>query len=391
VDQSVPVGTGHDVGPPGPDPALVGAPGHRRSRRWRLSTAVAIAVVVALVGTFWRMPYYTLSPGSLRATQSLIAVEGAATYPDDAGEVGYLTVTFGQSTPFGLLRGWLDDDIEVLTEFEALGGRDRDENRQVNQQLMNNAKDTAVAVALDALGYDVAVVGSGAVVVGVEPGTPAAGVLELGDTVVSVNGAAVGTSVEFTTQMAGSAPGDTVVLGVQRHDAGTPALAPADGGTPVAVEVPVTLAARPDDPAAGYLGVRTTTRDIAYNLPFAVTIDSGNVIGPSAGLAFTLGVIDMLTPGNLTGGAVVAVTGTIAPSGAVGPVGGVPQKAAAAIDAGATVYLVPPDEFDQAVARAGSAMEVVAVASLDEALAALARITGDDSVVQLVAAAAGRT
>jgi PDZ domain-containing protein len=103
-------------------------------------------------------------------------------------------------------------------------------------------------------------------------------------------------------------------------------------------------------------------------------------------LAFTLAVIDVLTPGNLTGGSTVAVTGTISPSGQVGRVGGVPQKAAAAMGAGATVYLVPVDEAEQARRRAGDAMEVVPVATLDEALAYLATISGDTSVVDMVAA-----
>jgi PDZ domain-containing protein len=103
-------------------------------------------------------------------------------------------------------------------------------------------------------------------------------------------------------------------------------------------------------------------------------------------LAFTLAVIDVLTPGNLTGGSTVAVTGTISPSGQVGRVGGVPQKAAAAMGAGATVYLVPVDEAEQARTRAGDAMEVVPVATLDEALAYLATISGDTSVVDMVAA-----
>ena len=81
--------------------------------------------------------------------------------------------------------------------------------------------------------------------------------------------------------------------------------------------------------------------------------------GPSAGLAFTLTIIDKLSPGDLTGGKNVAVTGTIELDGTVGEVGGVPQKTAAAIDAGAKLFLVPSAEVREAKARAGSAMKVV--------------------------------
>lgn len=385
VNQSVPVDLAAGGTPDGPTDGPTD--GERRPvRLWRFTLVVGLVVSVLLVGLLWHLPYYTLSPGSMRDTLPLVEVSDTTTYPDDSGEIGYLTVTFGQATLFGLFRGWLDSDIEVLNEQDALGGRDRDENREINRQLMSNAKDVAAAVALDALGYDVQLVGTGAVVVNVEPGTPADGKLEPGDTVVSLNGSTVTTSRQLTDVLVALPPGDEVVLGVQSHAGGM--VAPADqAGEPTLPtnDVTITLGSRPDDPALAYLGVRTGTRDGTYNLPFPVSIDSGNVIGPSAGLAFTLAIIDMLTPGNLTGGLTVAVTGTIAPNGDVGRVGGVPQKAAAAIDAGATVYLVPVDEAAEAQQRAGDRMQVFAVANLAEALNVLAELSGDASVRDLAA------
>lgn len=352
-------------------------------RRRLLAVAVAVGVVAALVGTFWRLPYYTLSPGSLRNTPPLIAVDGAPTYTDD-GEIGYLTVSFAQATPFSLVRAWVDDDIEVLDEESALGGRNLDENRALNAQLMDNAKETATAVALDALGYDVTLRGTGALIVAVESAAPASSALAAGDVVVAIDGEPVATSVELTDAIAARSPGATVVLDVEAHD--TASLAPAGAATtPVVDKVTVTLGARPTDQAVAFLGVRSTTRDAAWDLPFQVDVDSGNVVGPSAGLAFTLGIIDVLTPGSLTGGNIVAVTGTIAPSGEVGLVGGVSQKAATAIGAGAEFYLVPTPEVSEAQDRAADAMQVTGVSTLLEALEALADLTGDRSVVDRVA------
>ncbi len=88
-------------------------------------------------------------------------------------------------------------------------------------------------------------------------------------------------------------------------------------------------------------------------LPVNATIDPGNVGGPSAGLAFTLGLIDALSGGDLTGGKKVAVTGTIGPDGEVGPVGGVPQKTVAVNRSRAVAFLVPPEEYEDAVKKAG--------------------------------------
>src|SRR5207249_3909047 len=111
--------------------------------------------------------------------------------------------------------------------------------------------------------------------------------------------------------------------------------------------------------------------------PYTVSIDSGAVGGPSAGLAFTLELIDSLTPGELTGGRKVAVTGTIESDGTVGPVGGVMQKTAAVRSAGAKYFLVPPDEFDAAKAHAGHNLQVIKVETLEQALDALVSIGGD--------------
>jgi PDZ domain-containing protein len=119
------------------------------------------------------------------------------------------------------------------------------------------------------------------------------------------------------------------------------------------------------------MGVRVAPVALEYEFPFDITIDTGDVGGPSAGLAFTLGIIDDLTPGDLTGGTDIAVTGTIAGDGTVGPVGGTGQKAAAARDAGISLFLVPRDDYEDAVARAGDDLEVVAVDTVDQALEAL--------------------
>ena len=103
--------------------------------------------------------------------------------------------------------------------------------------------------------------------------------------------------------------------------------------------------------------------------------------GPSAGLSFTLTLLDLLTPGELTGGEVVAVTGTIDVNGDVGAIGGVEQKAAAARRDGVRYFLVPgsipENELAAARRQAGDAVQVIEVNTLEEALEALESIGGD--------------
>jgi PDZ domain-containing protein len=124
------------------------------------------------------------------------------------------------------------------------------------------------------------------------------------------------------------------------------------------------------------LGVSPVDRN-TYGFPMDIEIDTGKVGGPSAGLAFTLAILDRLTPGSLTGGDRMAVTGTIELDGTVGPVGGVDHKTEAAISEGAEVFLVPPEEFEQAKKAARGRIKIEQVQTLDDALAALVAHGGD--------------
>ena len=144
--------------------------------------------------------------------------------------------------------------------------------------------------------------------------------------------------------------------------------------------VEITLGARPDDPAKGYLGVSTFTRDLSFDFPVQVTIDSGRVGGPSAGLAFTLGLLDVMTPDSITGGLKIATTGTMNLDGTVGRVGGVHQKVEAAKREGVELMLVPADELEEA-RRHADGLRVEAVTDLDQALAVLATVGGGDAVL----------
>jgi PDZ domain-containing protein len=323
-----------------------------------------VAGAALAAGLLVDTPYATLSPGSARSTTRLVTVDGAPTYPPE-GELLFLTVGVdGDVSLLEAAAGWVDGDVEVLPREAVFGrGISEAENRELNAAAMVGSKEVAAVVALTRLGIPLDPTGTGAVILGVEAGTPADGLLEVGDTIVAVDGQPVRLFSDLTPTVSERSPGEAVTLTVEA----------ADGSTR---EVALTLGARPDDPEAGFLGVTGDTRGFDPGLPFTVGIDSGAVGGPSAGLAFTLAILDVLTEGDLTGGRRVAVTGTMREDGTVGEVGGVVQKAAAAADAGAEVMLVPPGELADAEANAHG-MEIVAVATLEDALEALVAAGGD--------------
>ena len=345
-------------------PARTGSPDRRTTGLWiALSIAIGLLVTVLTLGSLIEIPYVAIAPGSARATEPLVSIEGAEVFDAD-GEIFFLTAQLSDTSLLEAARAWLDPDTEVVPVDEVRPqGLTEEETDLINAQAMLGSKETAAVVALTHLGYELSPSGTGAVVLEVTPDSPAEGVLAVSDTIVSVDGQPITLTGELGDAIGALEPGATAVLGVES----------ADGG---AREVPVTLAARPDDATKGFLGVATETRDFDPGLPFDVSIDSGQVGGPSAGLAFTLSIIDLLTEGELTGGHRVAVTGTIQPDGSVGNVEGYAQKAAAAAEQDTDVFLVPTAGLEEAVAHAHG-MRVIGVDTLDDALAALVEIGGE--------------
>lgn len=336
------------------------APSKRSPLRW--AVPVLVVAVLLVVGLEVTVPYYAVAPGTARRVNDLIEV------PDDLamparGQFLLATVSLRRTSAFDAFRGWLDPETDVVPEEEVLGTTPRKTFTRQNLQLMDDSKNVAIVVALRRLGFPVAEQGTGALVVEVEDGSPADGHLGEGEVITVVDGQATLLSQTAADGIRARKPGDTIRLFVTGTD-----------GATRTENVPL-VAAR--DGTTAFLGVVLRTKEPTFDMPFDVTIDSGSIGGPSAGLAFTLGVLDALSPGELTGGRKVAVTGTIDIGGMVGDVGGVVQKTAAVRAAGATYFLVPPGEYDQAVAHAGDDLEVRKIASLNEAIRVLEELGGD--------------
>jgi PDZ domain-containing protein len=312
--------------------------------------------------------YLALAPGSATEVAPLIHAPPDREHPV-TGKLYLVTVSLRNVGPFDYLLDKLDSNVQVISEKALLGPAPRSKLNEINTQEMNDSRQTAVVVALRRLGYAVPELDQGALIQQVEPHSPAEGKLSVNDTVVSADGAVIKTADDLVAAIHAHKPGDTMQLGVQpprgpRHT------------------VEVTLAVSPpgQGPPHAFLGVVSMTKT-TFVLPFPVAIDPGDIGGPSAGLAFTLGVMDVLTNGQLTGGHAVATTGTINLDGSVGDVGGVAQKTVAVRRSGAVLFMVPPAEYAVAVAHAGAHLKVVQVTTLEQALEALRSIGGDTSVL----------
>jgi PDZ domain-containing protein len=245
--------------------------------------------------------------------------------------------------------------------------------------MMRSAKQTAEYVALSHLGYPAELIPGDVVVADIvcleanEAGdrcvryAPSDQLLDPGDTLVAVDGVTLENIDDLTEVLADHEPGDVVEVEYDRPDVGK------GSGE-------VELIASNDGTDRAIIGFQPFDTDSA-KLPFEVDIDTADIGGPSAGLAFTLTLIDELTPGELTGDHQVAVTGTIETDGSVGAIGGLVSKTSAVRQLGAEVFIVPSaqGEADLAAARAvaGDDLRIVPVDDLDEALQALAELGGN--------------
>jgi len=348
---------------PGPALPAPAVPWPWRHRKLLFSLGALLLVVPIVAGMLIQVPYYLISPGEARGVADLIKVKGdnAKIYPP-RGKILFTTVSLaGQVNVFQALSGWLNKDVQVVPEKAITGGAPKGEVRQLNIQAMVDSKLTATKVALERLGYRVTVTGDGALVTMVSPGDPADGQLQVGDVIKTVDGEAVSLHDQVVTKVRQHKPGDMIAIGFRR------------GGA----DKTVTLKSVAGPDGVARIGVQLQTNDLKFDFPVDVSIETGLVGGPSAGLAFTLALIDDLTEGELTGGQNVAVTGTIDAEGNVGPVGGVAQKTVTARKAGAIAFLVPPDEEKDAKRFAGK-MQIIPVKTLADALTALHRLGGSE-------------
>ena len=329
--------------------------------RWVVWFGLAGFVAAVVAGFSIPLPYYTIAPGQALDVRPLVKV-GSGPNDDSEGQFFLTTVSLGQANLFQALAGWVDSSVDVIEESAIRPPSvSPEELTKLNLEQMANSKQTALGVAFEYLGYD-AISGDGAKIVGIEKGSPADSSLRVDEVITAVNGAEVNDHLQLVKIVRATRPGARVVLDLQ------------SGGGERRVDIE--LGSNPTNVEQGFLGVQLSTHNLRFDFPYELELESERIGGPSAGLAYTLEVLDILTEGDLAGGRKVAVTGTIELDGTVGEVGGVAQKAVAVREAKADVFIVPSAEREEVKRAIGRNIEVVGVDSLTDAIAQLERMGG---------------
>jgi PDZ domain-containing protein len=313
--------------------------------------ALTVAGSLLIAATWIRLPYYAEGPGPARDVLRLISFEGRDRH-DSGGSLVYTTVRLQRMTAVGLLGAWIDPVRFVIPEDEVYPpGFDKEQEQIRSISQMDQSKIDATYVVLSRLEGYPKERGEGALVESTAPACPADGELFPGDVILRIDGAEI-----------------------RSRNAASRAIDAAGAGEPLEFVVDVDgqrEEARftrepcgPDDELL--VGV------VLLNaFPFEVTMASGDVGGPSAGLMWALGLYELLEEGDLTAGRSIAGTGTIDLAGRVGPIGSIQEKVIGAERAGADLFLVPVDNMPELRGVETGDMKLVPVATFDEALEAL--------------------
>ena len=317
-----------------------------------LASFLLFAGVLSVVLWNVELPYLAWSAGPVSDAADAIEIEGEDVFLPE-GELLMLTVISQEVNVFEAIIAGIDPTIDLLQKDRVRPPDETDEEyRERVLGQMDDSQNRAITVALASLGFEM--VPTDVIVVEIIADLPADGVLEPGDSINTVDGLEIVRSSDVPGALEGRAPGDSLALGITRNGS--------------EMQVSLELAARDDDPDAPIMGI--VVRELTEP-PFPVGIEAGNVGGPSAGMMHALAIVDTLTPGELTKGNVIAGTGTIDYDGTVGSIGGVRQKVVGAEAAGASVILVPEGNYEEALTARRESIEIVPVATLEEAIAYL--------------------
>lgn len=342
------------------------APRARRSRRGTsLIIALFALLVLAALAAFLPVPYVKIAPGPTFNTigeidgRALVEIGESAQYPTYAvtGNLDMTTIQEwggprGGLTVFQAVSAWLDSGDAVLPrELLYPDDETKADVERRNAEMFSTSQSNAIAAALTYLKIPVS---AQVTVTMVVEGTPAAGNLRAGDHVLTLDGVEVKDATQISDAIRSGPIGTTFTFGVDR--AGQK------------LDVKVTSADNPENPGVAYIGIALGPNFVG---PMPITFTLQDVGGPSAGLFFSLAIVDKLSPDDLAGGRFIAGTGTISPDGNVGAIGGIRQKLAGAGAAGAELFLMPKVHCDEAAGYVPDGLRVVPVETLADAVKAI--------------------
>ncbi|OIK15178.1 SepM family pheromone-processing serine protease [Bacillus sp. MUM 13] len=329
------------------------------------------AIIILCASAFYYLPYYVTKPGMAKELEPIVKVQGG----DEAkGSFMLTTVRMGRANIYSYIIAKMSKYQELYPERAIRDESQTDEEYNVTQlHMMDGSKNSAIKVAYEKAHKPISFKYLGVYVLEAVKGMPAYGKLHAGDQIVQVDDLKFHSSKEFMDYVGKKKAGDKITLVYERGNSEKTAVLP--------------LKTFKEDPKRAGIGIALDDDKKPETTP-AVSINTDQIGGPSAGLMFTLEIYNQLTKGDLTKGYQIAGTGTMSEDGSVGPIGGIQQKIVAADETGAQIFFAPNEKgrlhsnYRDALTAAKdikTKMKIVPVDSFDDALNYLEKLKAKKS------------
>lgn len=330
----------------------------------------AVTLLLLLFLFIYPLDAYISKPGGAYDLAPIVEVEDGD--KDDVGTFSLMTISIGKATPFSYVASKFSDRMKLLPINKVRREGENDEEYNIRQKkLMSDSQFNAITVAFKKAGIPVDVSYDGVFVVSVLKGGASDGKLEAGDKIYAVDGVQLNEVGQFATTISGKVKGDKVLVTVKRDEK--------------FMDVEISLSEIPKSEGRIGFGVEFQ-EDRELSTDPKVDIHTADIGGPSAGLMFTLEIMNQLLDEDLTKGYNIAGTGEMLADGTVGRIGGADFKVMAAEREGVEIFFAPDDylpeevrkknpgvltNYEEAVKTAekiGTKMKIVPVTTIDDAL-----------------------
>ncbi|MBD2846129.1 peptidase S16 [Paenibacillus sp. IB182496] len=330
---------------------------------WRSMLRPALFAALVMVFLLYiPTPYVVYEPGIVEKAGPMVNVAYAD--PQGRGSFMLTTVQLSNANFWTVARTWWADDMLLVRKSELLGGRSPTEYAERLVTIMHNSQSNAIEAAYRQTGIEYRIEPLELIVTDVAELGEAG--FRPGDVLIELDGMPIRSADELAQQMTALRAGQALHWRIRRGST--------EQELTTSVSADLSAAQAIDLPRLFGVQLAQVRDLVPSHKGWKVSIESGSIGGPSAGLIFALQILDELTAGDLTGGRRIAGTGTIGPDGVVGPIGGVGLKVVAAARSGAALFLAPGPNYEEAARKAeaiGTDMQIVAADTLGEAIAAL--------------------
>jgi len=295
----------------------------KKTKRYIWSAGIAVVLLVVLMIP---MPYYLYQPGDVEPLSPVITVENG--HKSEQGNFYLTTVsTIKTSHLYYLIYGWFAPNTQIRKEQSVSGNLSEDEYDFLLRHMMTSSQQNAVIAGLRAAGEVVPVQNKGVFVTNVLPVSKAKGIISVGDIITEIDGKEMQKSADVIAYLSAKKAGETVNM-VYLHEGKRQ-------------EQSFELTVINDQGKVG-LGIQPED-EFDIHPPRQVTINTRDIGGPSAGLMFSLEILNQVLPEDLTKGYQIAGTGTIDQEGNVGQIGGIRDKIVAAHEGKVDIFFCPAD------------------------------------------------